>query len=246
MGFTPEAQALLDSISAVPDSKAKPVGMPLRYFMQKAMRLLRLATRDADKLAHIKYDIKKLDEISQMIDIVRELDAQHNNVTFKTPEAKIEFQKLMEEGNSALFEMESALEAVSNEDPSIQSKLAALRRGEAYNDQIQDLVDVRVHCEDHAALLDGIGFDKAILEKVDPLAKRLSELLADAQLDGSQSPAIRLKRDKVAAVLDETLDNLVLKGAYAFRHDSEHAAEYNMTYKARKRKNPGEPDPSVN
>jgi F0F1-type ATP synthase delta subunit len=66
--------------------------------------------------------------------------------------------------------------------------------------------------ESDQELLDKVGFDFTILEQIPDMVSKLANLLAKATADQSESPILRIARDKGDTVLRNLLDELVRYG----------------------------------
>jgi hypothetical protein len=236
MAIPTDVSNLLLSIKAKPASVAKDIDTPIRPFLQIAGKICEAGIRDTPDLQKCKYDITKLESIRLHIEALKEQAAIFNDVQFDQPTNQKEFYKLREEAEMIRFEMLSAMDFAFAGDESLLGKASRLREGGSNADLIQDLIDGKVICESNKELLDGIGFDMTILDRAQVLSAQLSDLLAKATLDRSESPEIRIERDKVFTILKGMLQELSRAGFYIHRLDPTRAARYSLTYTSRKRK----------
>lgn len=236
MALSPEIQAVLDSVKAMPESIAKGIDIPTRPFLQIASRVCEAGRRDIERLRGSNYDVSKINTIGLYIGALREQSALYNNVVFDLPETQREFVKAREEAEEVRYEMLCAMDYAFANDENLCAKVSRIREGNSNADLIQDLTDAKVICESNIALLESINFDKTILDRIQPLTTRLSSLLAKATLDKQETPEQRLERDKLFTLLKGMLKELSMAANYTFRHDSEYASRYNINYTPRKKK----------
>jgi hypothetical protein len=235
MAISEKLQKVVDDVKSQPETVAKEIDIPIVFALQIATTICERADRDKVYLQKCKYDVTNIEKISLLIDALRHLASVYSEIRFDQPEMYKSFIKLREEAEFLRFEMLCALDLIAAEDENLKATIGRIREGGSNADLIQDLSDLLVICESNKALLDGIGFDMSILEKVQEVYPELSKLLAKATLDRSESPELRIDRDKAFGMLIKNLTTLNNYGKYAFRLNAAKASAYSINYTPRKR-----------
>jgi hypothetical protein len=236
MKITEEVQQLISKIDAMPEKVAEDIDIPIRLFTQTTALILEAARRDQEVLKENKYDISKLDEIELHIDALTCQQAIFNDVRFDNPETARQFNEEREEGIEIRYELLAAMGCAFAEDPNLMAKLSRIREGGSNADLIQDLMDIKAICESNLELLNTVKYEESYLERIPTLSKSLLSLLSKATLDRSESPEVRILRDKIYTILKKMVIKLSRTGLYAFRHKPKYASRYSMTYTPRGRK----------
>lgn len=161
-------------------------------------------------LQKIKNDVSRLDKIVLHIQALTCQQATFADVRFDTPEAAKEFNKLRDEATEIWYELLAAMDYAFADDPNLLAKLGRIREGGSNDDLIQDLVGIKVVCESNLELLDKVKYENSYQDRIPFLSKSLRSLLSKATLDRSESPEVRILRDKICTILKKMVMNLVV------------------------------------
>ncbi|GEM_PF-3359123 len=236
MNTTEDVQQLISKIDKMPDDVAEDVDIPILPFTQNSALILEAGRRDQKVLKENKYDISQLEEIDLLISALICQQAIFSDVRFDNPETAKQFNKEREEGIEIRYELLSAMDLAFADDPNLLAKLSRIREGGSNADLIQDLMDIKVVCESNLELLNTVKYEESYLERIPTLSKSLLSLLSKATLDRSESPEVRVLRDKIYTILKKKIKKLSRFGLYSFRHKPKYASRYSMTYTPRGRK----------
>lgn len=236
MNTTEDVQQLFSKIDGMPEDVAKDVDIPIRPFLQISGLILESGRRDQEVLKENKYDISQLEEIDLHINALTCQQAIFSDVRFDNPETAKQFIEERDEGIEIRYELLAAMDLAFADDPNLLAKLSRIREGGSNADLIQDLMDIKAVCESNLELLNTVKYEESYLERIPALSKSLLSLLSKATLDRSESPEVRILRDKIYTILKKMVNKLSRFGLYSFRHKPSYASRYSMTYTPRGRK----------
>ena len=125
-----------------------------------------------------------------------------------------------------LYDLKAAMDYAFADRPELLAQVSVIRQGASNADFIQDFSDAHVLCREYRPLLEAIHYDMENVERASLLSKELSELLARATVDKSNSPELRIDRDKCFTILKKSVDAAIKQARFIFRHDKKTAAQF--------------------
>jgi hypothetical protein len=210
------------------------INMPFKHYMQECMLAYERLRKCREYLEKNKMDFTEVLKIPVILGACREIFSLCSMINFPTPASKKEWEKAKEEADLLMYDLKAAMDYAFQEHPELLSQVSAIRQGSSNADYIQDFNDAYVLCRENRALLENIHYDMGNIERASVLAKELSRLLALATLDKSNSPELRINRDKCFTILKKTIDAAFKQARYIYRNDKKTSAQFMINPPMRK------------
>jgi phosphoglycolate phosphatase-like HAD superfamily hydrolase len=217
-------------IANLQDSETRVPDMPMRYFVQRATVQVELAQLNKKDLEP-KLDYTLVDEAPSLICALRHILSAWTDVQFDTPATKKLWIEKQAEGESARFELCSALETAFPYDPDVTGLLKKIREGGSNPDEIQDLCDLVYASEKRVAILEkesDLTAEK--LKEFAELAAELGQIYAKAVVDRTKEPEVLLERNKTFTLVDNIMTEIWRRADYRYRDNERKRKQFTFTY----------------
>jgi hypothetical protein len=202
-------------------------GMPLKHYIQEGFLACSRFNRAKDTLTAGKMDFTRVVKLQSILGACRQLLTETSSVSFPATVSIKAWEKSVEEADLLLYFMKEASLFALREDEVLVNKVYSIyNEGGSNSDKIQDLNDFSLIGKDNAAAFTAIGFDLANFQRAAELAKEMDLLLAEATLDRSESPELRIRRDKAITIAKKLIDELNSQARYIFCAEKKKAAEF--------------------
>ena len=218
--------ALKPEIDRMPEDDIVAVNMPFKYYLQGVMFVYQRLCRHREYLEENGMDFTGVLKIPQQAGACREIFSQFSMINFNNPASQVAWEKARDDSDELLYDLKAAMDYSFRDHPELLSQVSVIRQGSSNADFIQDLNDAYVLCRENIALLNAIHYDTENIERASILSKELSELLAQATLDRSDSPELRIDRDKCFTILKKNIDALIRQARFIYRHDKKTAGQF--------------------
>lgn len=216
---------LRPELDQIPEKDLLNVRFPFRHYLQATMKALKILQKHRAKLEAAGMDFAALERLPLISGAARDAYAQSIILVLPKPESRIKWEEGREEGEYLLYDLLAALEYAVQDYPEYLKQISVIRQGSTNADFVQDLMDASVLGRECRTHLEKIGYDLANIDRASELSKELSELLAEASVDNSNSPELRLSRDRCLTLLKKTIDAGISQARFIFRHDRKISSE---------------------
>ncbi len=205
-----------------------PVGMPFFRYLYQAPAAYEQLMAYRDQLEPQKLDYSKVEDVPTIIGACREALSASSVIVFPDSESKKEWDKAKAEADLVMWDMLETAKYRLKKVPELYSVVTAIREGGSYASFIQDLNDLSVLFRENWPLFEEINYDYEYVTKSAKLSNKLSELRARATVDKSESPELRVTRDKCFTLLKETLEPALERAAWLMRSDKKTAEKFEI------------------
>jgi hypothetical protein len=217
---------LKPAIDQMSETDTVTINMPFKHYLQECMIEYQRLCNHREFLEANHMDFTVVDTIPQLISACREILSQFSMINFPSPASRNAWEKGREEGEALLYDLKAAMDYAFQDYPELLSQVSVIRQGASNADFIQDLNDSSVLCRENRQLLEAIHYGMENVERASVLAKELSGLLAQSTLDKSNSPELRIDRDKCFTILKKNIDATIRQARFIYRHERKIAAEF--------------------
>ena len=228
MGITPKDDflELKPAIDTMAEEDTVSINMPFKHYLQECQLVYQLLMKYRAHLEENNMDFIEIQKIPQLISASREILSQFSMISFPTPASRMAWEKGREEGEALIYDLKAAMDYSFQNHPELLSQVSVIRQGASNADFIQDLSDAHVLCRENRDLLDAIHYDFANVERAAVLTNELSGLLAQATLDKSDTPELRIDRDKCFTLLKKSVDAAIRQARFIYRNEKKTASQF--------------------
>jgi hypothetical protein len=210
-----------------PEQKIVATGMPLRHYAQEAVMAYHRFVQDKDALVAGGMNFSIVEKLEVYIGACRQLASETSTTTMPSSSKQKEWEKAKEEAELLAYDIKEATLYAFRSRVDLTGKIHFIyNEGGSNADQIQDLNDYAVIGKANRELMEAVGYDMANFDRAAELSKIMADLLALATLDKSDSPALRILRDKAFTIVKTTIDELNLLARFVFRSDKAKATSF--------------------
>ncbi len=223
-------EALLPTITAIPDAEIKYPAMPVETFAKEAEYLYTWCQEDKEALIRRGLDWDGLVlSVPARTGALREADSRWYNWRFGQGEAGRAWRQASDDGydfrNILLHEFYHAY----RNDQALLARVAGIAEGTGHADMIQDLNDLAVLGKANLAPLQAIYFDTAELDRAAHLSGVLGKMLAGADVDRENNVKFMI-RNQAYTYLKQAVDEVRAFGQFVFWRNEKRLKGYASAY----------------
>jgi hypothetical protein len=237
-----DLKSMQPAIDNVKESDIVTIRYPLKHFLHQCMLAEVRLEKYQGLLAPGGMDFTKVATIAPLSGACRELNSEFTMITFPNPQARLAYEKVMDEADALAYDLKAAMEFAFAALPELLAKIVEINQGASIADKINDFSDRYVLCRENIALFQAINYDVANIQRAGELSSELSRLHAQATLDKSSSE-VGTTRNKALSLLKRTVDDLHRQAKFILRDNKKLAEEFRIEPPRRKPAAKTEPQP---
>ncbi|MCP4157413.1 MAG: hypothetical protein GY757_57410 [bacterium] len=217
----------LEIIRGIGDQRIKhPHHVPVGIYIQEAETLYFWALEDIDALTRVGLARELVEDLPSRCGALFEAEAIWQVSKKSRSEYAREWKSKAPQAYKLRDRLLNDFRFAFRKHPDLLNAVGYMAKGYTHADMLQDLNDLAVFGRREPGLLEGIGFDMALLEQAAQASDDLSSLLAKVTSGKDDFSQERIIRDQAFTLLKEAVDEIRECGRYVFRTNKERLAGY--------------------